>query len=167
MSRKNLLLIFLLAFGHAGLAQLLALRDPDQPAYVAALQWLQTQKVDSVHLTDELKDASVGFAAAKYYQAVGPTLKKHDPNHLYLGTRLHGAAKFNCSIFTAAEPHVDLVSINFYGRWQPDLSMTAQWADWTTKPFFITEFYTKSEDSGLSNVAGAGWLVRAEADRSC
>ena len=147
------------------LTQLLALRDPTQPAYAATLQWLQTQQADSAHLTDELKDAFVGFVAAKYYQAVGPALKKHDPNHLYLGTRLHGAAKFNRAIFTAAEPYVDLVSINFYGRWQPDLSTTAQWADWTTKPFFITEFYTKAEDSGLSNVAGAGWLVHKETDR--
>ncbi len=154
-----------IAFSPTLLPQVLALRDPNQPAYVAALQWLQTQRADSSNLTNEQKDAFVGFVAEKYYQAVGPALKKHDPNHLYLGTRLHGAGKFNRAIFTAAEPYVDLVSINFYGQWHPSPATTAQWGNWTTKPFFITEFYTKSEESGLSNVAGAGWLVHTEKDR--
>ena len=147
------------------LPQILALRDPSQPAYVAALAWLKEQKVDSAHLTNDQKDAFVGYVAGKYYQAVGPALKKHDPNHLYLGTRLHSSAKFNRYIFAAAEPYVDLVSINFYGYWQPTPGMMANWASYTKKPFFITEFYTKSEESGLSNIAGAGWLVRKETDR--
>ncbi|MEJ7658245.1 MAG: hypothetical protein WKG07_00770 [Hymenobacter sp.] len=147
------------------LGQVLALHDPAQPAYAAAVQWLQTQKADSAHLTNEVKDAFVGYVAGKYYQSVGPALKKHDPNHLYLGTRLHSSAKFNQHIFAAAEPFVDLVSINFYGYWHPTAGMMANWVKWTTKPFFITEYYTKSEESGLSNIAGAGWLVHTEADR--
>ncbi|MDJ0367490.1 hypothetical protein QMK33_20260 [Hymenobacter sp. H14-R3] len=147
------------------LPQVLALRDPAQPAYAAALDWLRTQKADTAHITDDLKAAFVGYVAGKYYQAVGPSLKKHDPNHLYIGTRLHSSAKFNHYVFTAAEPFVDLVSINFYGYWRPTPGMMADWAKWTTKPFFITEFYTKSEESGLSNIAGAGWLVHKEADR--
>ena len=154
-----------IAFSATLLPQILALRDPAQPAYAAAVQWLKTQRADSTNLTNELKDAFVGYVAETYYKAVGPALKKRDPNHLYLGTRLHSAAKFNRHVFAAAEPYVDLVSINFYGRWYPSRAVTNQWATWTTKPFFITEFYTKSEDSGLSNVAGAGWLVHKEADR--
>ena len=154
-----------IAFSATLLPQILALRDSGQPAYVAALGWLKTQQADSAHLTLDQKNAFVGYVAGKYYQAVGPALKRHDPNHLYLGTRLHAAAKFNRYIFAAAEPYVDLVSINFYGSWQPTARQTAQWASYTAKPFFITEFYTKSEESGLSNVAGAGWLVRKETDR--
>lgn len=154
-----------IAFSATLLPQILALRDPSQPAYVAALAWLKTQQADSAHLTPDQKNAFVGYVAGKYYQAVGPALKRHDPNHLYLGTRLHSAAKFNRYIFAAAEPYVDLVSINFYGYWQPTARQTTQWASFTKKPFFITEFYTKSEESGLSNVAGAGWLVHKETDR--
>lgn len=41
----------------------------------------------------------------------------------------------------------------------------SDWAQWAKKPFFITEFYTKAEDSGLPNVSGAGWLVRTQKDR--
>ena len=154
-----------IAFIPTLLGNVLALRDPAEPAYTAAVQWLATQKADSAHLTAGLRDAFAGYAAAKYYQAVAPAIKQNDPNHLYLGTRLHGSAKFNRHIFAAAEPYVDVVSINFYGQWQPTRATMAQWAKWTTKPFFISEFYTKAEDSGLSNMTGAGWLVRKEADR--
>jgi hypothetical protein len=34
------------------------------------------------------------------------------------------------------------------------------------KPFFITEFYAKAEDSGLTNESGAGWLVQTQDDRA-
>jgi hypothetical protein len=33
------------------------------------------------------------------------------------------------------------------------------------KPFFITEFYTKGEDTKMANMSGAGWLVKTQADR--
>lgn len=39
------------------------------------------------------------------------------------------------------------------------------WDVWANKPFIITEFYTKAEDSGLTNVTGAGWKVRTQKDR--
>lgn len=147
------------------LPQVLALKDPNQPAYAAALRWLRDQKADSARLTADQKDAFVGYAAGIYYQNVGSALKKADPNHLYLGSRLHSAAKYNRHLFAAAEPYVDVVSINFYSQWYPTKANSANWAAWTSKPFFITEFYTKAEESGLSNVAGAGWLVRTKADR--
>lgn len=147
------------------LPQVLALKDSSQPAYAAARRWLRDQQADSAHLTADQKDAFVGYVAGIYYKNVGLALKKADPNHLYLGTRLHAAAKYNRHLFAAAEPYLDVVSINFYGQWQPTRANTANWAAWTSKPFFITEFYTKAEESGLSNVAGAGWLVRTKADR--
>jgi hypothetical protein len=34
------------------------------------------------------------------------------------------------------------------------------------KPFFVTEFYAKAEDSGLGNDSGAGWLVPTQEDRA-
>ena len=41
----------------------------------------------------------------------------------------------------------------------------ANWEAWANKPFIITEFYTKGEDSGLLNDTGAGWLVKTQHDR--
>jgi hypothetical protein len=58
-----------------------------------------------------------------------------------------------------------VLSINYYGNW----AVTEKDANlWKTlnRPFMITEFYTKAEDSGLPNITGAGWLVRTQRDRA-
>jgi len=34
-----------------------------------------------------------------------------------------------------------------------------------SKPFLVTEFYAKGEDSGMPNHTGAGWLVHTQDDR--
>ena len=41
----------------------------------------------------------------------------------------------------------------------------ADWSSWSDKPFFITEYYTKAEDAGMTNQSGAGWLVKTQSDR--
>ena len=84
---------------------------------------------------------------------------------MYLGSRLHSSAKNNKFIFASAEPYVDVISINYYGYWQPQQKDISDWVNWSNKPFFITEFYTKAEDSGMPNVSGAGWLVKTQLDR--
>ena len=84
---------------------------------------------------------------------------------MYIGSRLHSTAKKNAYLFAAADPYVDIMSINYYGYWQPDQSHMAEWAAWSKKPFFITEFYTKAEDAGMTNMSGAGWLVKTQTDR--
>ena len=62
--------------------------------------------------------------------------------------------------------YCDLVSINYYARWQPEADFLANLKVWCgTKPFLVSEFYTKAEDSGLTNVTGAGWKVRTQKDR--
>lgn len=41
----------------------------------------------------------------------------------------------------------------------------SDWEQWSGKPFLITEWYAKGEDSGLPNKTGAGWNVLTEMDR--
>ncbi len=142
-----------------------ALNNPNQLAYTAATDWLKKRNADATALTASDKDEFLGYVAGLYYQAVGTALKVNDPNHLYLGTRLHANAKYNPSIFAAAEPYVDVISINFYGQWKPTPCSFEKWASWSKKPFFITEFYTKAADTGMTNMSGAGWLVKTQADR--
>ena len=60
---------------------------------------------------------------------------------------------------------MDIISINHYQRWQPEQAAMANWANWSGRPFFITEFYTKGLDSELGNNTGAGWVVKTQADR--
>jgi hypothetical protein len=144
----------------------LALKETD-PLYIAAKNWL-THKYngaftpDTINQDDELEYQ--GYVARTYYQIVSQALKRYDPNHLYLGSRLHAKAKSNPYIIDAASAYADVISINYYGRWEPDQAHLELW-DAADKPFLITEFYTKAKDPGMPNKDGAGWLVASQSDR--
>jgi hypothetical protein len=129
------------------------------------LNWLKEKNIDEANITTENKKEFIGVVAEKYFSTVAPLIKKYDPNHLYIGSRLHSNAKANPFIFKAAEPFVDIVSINYYGNWQIQAKEFIDWANWTTKPFFITEFYTKAAETGMANLSGAGWIVKTHKDR--
>jgi hypothetical protein len=146
-------------FTHNEFNDLLKDRNPN------LLNWLKEKGIEEANITTETKKEFIGFVAAKYFSTVAPLIKKYDPNHLYIGSRLHSNAKNNQFVFKAAEPFVDIVSINYYGFWQPQQSDIDNWNAWTTKPFFITEFYTKAEETGMSNLSGAGWIVKTHKDR--
>lgn len=151
-------------FANSLLEQALSARG--QAVYSIASAWLSRRGGSPQSLTDADRDAFLGLVARQYYSNVVPALKSVDPNHLYLGTRLHAGAKYSQPIFAAAEPYVDVISINFYGQWQPTEASFSKWATWSEKPFIITEFYTKGADTGMPNMSGAGWLVRTQADRA-
>ena len=92
-------------------------------------------------------------------------LKKYDPDHLYLGSRLHGGAKH---IREGGGSGRKALRCNFHQLLRfldvvTKISPTGKAG--ADKPFIITEFYTKAEDSGLSNATGAGWLVHTQKDR--
>lgn len=155
-----------IAFTGTELQNIISQKNRYESSYLPLLNWLNEKKYDLKNLNKEQGDEMMGWLAGMYYKTVFSAIKKHDPNHLYIGSRLHSNAKNNKYIFTAAESYVDIVSINYYGYWQPQENQLAQWAAWSSKPFFITEFYTKAEDSGLPNISGAGWLVKTQGDRA-
>ena len=94
-------------------------------------------------------------------------IRKQDPNHLYLGCRFNQEKEelSNPEIFRIAGKYMDVVSINHYRKWEPVQEIMANWEAWSGKPFIITEWYTKGEDSGLPNRTGAGWNVPTQQDR--
>lgn len=94
-------------------------------------------------------------------------IKKYDPNHLYLGCRFNqwNYELVNDEMFKTAGKYMDILSINHYQKWEPDAQAVQNWGAWSGKPFFVTEFYTKGEDSELPNTTGAGWNVRTQAER--
>ena len=102
-----------------------------------------------------------------YLGHVSRLLKKYDPNHLFLGCRfsLPAIRPRMEDTFRVAGRHCDVISVNHYGRWEPSQDEMRDWEAWSGRPFLVSEFYVKGEDSGLPNRAGAGWRVRTQEDR--
>ena len=138
------------------LDRFLAINSSNDPAYVAAKGFMDSKGVQSV--TDALNNEFAGIVAEKYYKAVKEAVMKVDDKLLYLGTRLHGTPKYMEGVMRAAGKYCDVISINYYSRWSPELTTAiADWASWADKPFLVSEFYTKGvEDSDLNNQSGAG-----------
>jgi hypothetical protein len=143
----------------------LSLKDQRDPGYVAASDWLGKQGISKAEITDRHREAFLELVAQRYFSVVNAALKAADPNHLYLGCRFYGSQKNLQSLFKAAGKYADVISVNYYNVWTPSSDELAKWERWSGKPALISEWYVKGEDSGLGNTAGAGWIVRTQADR--
>ena len=142
----------------------------DEPGYLAARQWFDTRKGKAAGLADitaEDRLAFSGFYFETYIKKVAAAVRKYDPNHLYLGCRFNQETEElnNPEMFRVAGKYADVISINHYRKWEPVPSYVANWTSWSGKPFIITEWYTKGEDSGLPNRTGVGWNVPTQQDR--
>jgi hypothetical protein len=138
----------------------------DDPNYVAADQWMISRKGSGYMIGNSDREEFHGYVVGTYYRIVNNAIKKYDPNHLYFGSRLHGDAKYKSSIFREAGKYVDVISINYYSRWNPEQYAMQMWLEQSGKPFLITEFYAKAYDVGLSNSTGAGYKVPTQKDRA-
>ncbi|MDD3196011.1 MAG: hypothetical protein PHU68_09460 [Paludibacter sp.] len=143
---------------------------PTEPGYIAAKGWLDARKGKDAGLADitqEDRNDFWDFYAGKFFSLAKTYITKYDPNHLFLGSRFNQRTEelANPYIFATAGKYCDIISINHYREWEPITSRMSNWEKWSGKPFMITEFYTKGEDTGLPNVSGAGWLVKTQRDR--
>lgn len=140
---------------------------PTDPGHQAARDFLRKRHgvATPTQITPDDEAAFQALVVERYFQIVSRAIRKHDPNHLYLGARFHGADLRYPEIFRAAGPHVDVVSVNYYRAWTPDAGRLAMWARESGRPVLITEWYAKGADSGMANTGGAGWLVRTQRDR--
>ena len=149
------------------LDRFLKLTDRTDIAYLEAKKFMEEKNATSV--TDNLNSEFAGRLAELYYKGVKEAIKEIDPGMMYLGTRLHGTPKYLQHVVAAAGKYCDIISINYYSRWSPELTTyVKQWGeDWADAPFMVTEFYTKGvEDSDLNNQSGAGFSVPTQNDRA-
>ena len=115
-------------------------------------------------ITPEDRADWLEVVAEKYYATVGAAIRKYDPNHLYIGSRLLGSSIKRPGVVRAIGRHVDIVTINLYYVWTPGEELV-RCSTAAGRPVMITEWYAKGMDSGLPNVSGAGWTVATQADR--
>ncbi|YCM42770.1 hypothetical protein V2O64_15795 [Verrucomicrobiaceae bacterium 227] len=142
---------------------------PKDPGHLAAWRWLRKRsggKVEVADITPKDREDFLTFAADTYFSAVCTAIRRHDPNHLILGSRFHGRALRLPALFKGAGRHLDVVSVNYYSHWTPDAEWLATWEKVSGKPVIISEWYAKALDSGLANHSGAGWLVKTQKDRA-
>ncbi len=144
--------------------------DSSEAGYRAAKKWLDKRKGKQATASDITPEDELAFSAfyfETYMKKVTSAIRKYDPNHMYLGCRFNQEDEelSNPAIFNVAGKYMDIISINHYRKWEPVQSIMKNWADWSGRPFLITEWYTKGEDSGLPNNSGAGWNVPTQKDR--
>ena len=152
-------------FQRLSLDRYLAKKDTTDHGYIAAHKWLRNKGLEVKDITDRERHEFLGVMADRYYSIVGKAIKKYDPNHLYLGSRFHSYEKKVKEVFEAAGKYVDVIAVNYYREWTPLQEDVVNWEAWSGRPFIITEWYTKGEDSGMPNYSGAGWIVRTQKDR--
>ncbi|MBI5381099.1 MAG: alpha/beta hydrolase [Opitutae bacterium] len=156
-----------LPFKRETLVNYLSLPATD-PGHQAALAWLRQRhgaNASVAAITDKDRQDFLAVVVERYFRIVGGAIRKYDPNHLFLGSRFHGAELRYPEIFCAAGPHLDVVAVNYYSAWTPDPERMALWVRESGKPFLATEWYAKGMDAGLANTTGAGWTVKTQADR--
>lgn len=140
----------------------------NDPGYQAARQWLESRHGKSAttrDITDQDRKDFLALITDRYYRIVSAAIKKHDPNHLFLGSRFHGAELNYPEVFKAAGAYVDVMAVNYYRTWTPAPEKLAMWSRESGRPILITEWYVKGADTGLPNTSGAGWIVKTQRDR--
>ena len=154
-------------------------RNPDTaPGYQAARAWLTKRKGPKASfpdITDQDRDAFRGYVFDRYFEVTTRAIRRYDPNHLCLGSRLHAMTspdpRFwgpfrSPAIWRAAGKYLDVIAVNIYWQWSPDRNMLAMWHKESAKPIMVSEFYAKGDDMGFPNQSGSGWIVPAQADRA-
>lgn len=154
------------------LKHFLSLPDRYRAAREYAERFMQEKGISSVSSIDDQAQEDFRVQVADYYYSLTTeTVRRYDKEHLVLGSRLHDWSKYNQGVVEACARYCDVVSINYYARWQPEDSFLASLKTWCgSKPFLVSEFYTKASDTEYggeqySNTEGGGWLVRSQKNR--
>lgn len=103
--------------------------------------------------TDAAKQDAVAFASVfldEYMKLVCENTRKHDPNHMIIGSRLQPGTISHEWISRVMGRYVDVMSFNYY-TYGLDTGFLKRIYEWTGgKPMFLSEFFWSSpKDSGL------------------
>jgi hypothetical protein len=134
------------------------------PCHQAAAGFMASRGHEKATPTDDKE--FLQLVVSEYYRKVSAAIKRHDPNHLFLGSRFHGEALASSAPFSGAGPYTDVVSVNYYHHWTPANDKIENWARLAGKPILITEWYARVGDGDVPKRAGAGFPVKTQNDRA-
>ncbi len=137
------------------------------PNYVATINWLTANGYTTASASSSVvQNKFLAYVATTYYSTVYNAVKRYDPVHMVIGSRVcQTATRAIPDFMTAAGPYVDIFSVNYYSAWTPSVSLSQSWGTQLGKPYIVSEFYTKGEDVGYGNTGGAGFVVKTQTDR--
>ena len=151
-----------LPFRPNALSNYLAL-PPSDAGHKAARAWLAARGKTPARANARDQAGFLEHVARRYYGIVGKAIRKHDPNHLYIGSRIHGRCIAE-PVFRGSKA-VDVISVNYYHRWSPEQERMTKWLKASGRPFIASEWYAMSLESPKTRVRGAGFRVRTDHDR--
>ena len=139
-------------------------------AYTYIYKKLNKTLILADDINDELRKEFRAFVYERYYRVTTEAIRKVDPNHMIIGCRFLRNCYQDEMVMNVAGYYGDIVSFNYYNTWTADADLMNNVYRWAKKPFIVTEWYAKGMDactpeSGLTNLSGAGWTVRTQADR--
>jgi len=151
-----------LPFRPDALSKYLSLPESDT-GHKAAVAWLEENrysknKADKPKVQEEFLE----MVSKLYFETVNKAIKKVDPNHLYIGSRLHGKS-ISEPVLNGASV-CDVISINYYHAWKPETDKTKSWYKWSKRPFLVGEFYAMKVKSKRTDADGAGFRVLSHED---
>lgn len=156
-----------LPFRHDGIiARYLAFPE-DDANHLEARLWLENKygRFDPEDITDADDRAFLAHVVDTYFRVVGAAIRQAAPHHLILGSRFHGRALYNDDLFRVAGRHVDVISVNYYHRWDVEAERLNGWTEFSGRPLLITEFYARRIPGDEMDGPGAGFRVREERAR--
>ena len=127
-------------------------------------------EVSAADITDEYRKQFRAMIYNRYLKLVSTATKKYDPDHLFMGCRFLPGCYRDEYVHRVAGAYCDIISLNYYGAWQPESDLMANIQKWSDTPFIITEWYAKGMDAAtpetrLTNMSGAGFTVPTQKDR--
>jgi len=136
---------------------------PGKKAYVSTMQELYNDRIGDFNLTygtefdsfDQLAAAvdwridtdlsnanetrdNVQFlkrVVAKYYQTARDSIRRHDPNHLFMGDKLNANTDTMDTVLSTSSQYTDLIFYQMYGRWDIQASSLDRWSKQVDQPF--------------------------------
>ena len=126
------------------------------------------------HTTEQGRADKLAFLAViaeRYFGVAAAAVRKHDPNHMILGSRFAG--RFPEGVGRVAGRHCDIFTINCYRTIDLETEVVhgfdddlARWHAEVQRPFMITEWSFPALDSGLPCKHGAGMRVDTQAQKA-
>ncbi len=141
------------------------------PSRNAALAFAETKGLtadDCINytskVTEDIKKEFATLLAEHYFKTVSEAIRKYDPNHMILGSRLHGRPRGIAGVVNASHKYMDITSVNFYDKFRPSDEISKEtWSN--DHPCLVTEFYIKDINAFKATQPGAGWYVNSQANR--